>query len=58
MNTDNEDPIPRELMALVVLHGLLSGKTSQLVHFSDDIVYGWTQVAFAFADAMKQRGEK
>lgn len=54
MNNDNEDPIPRELMALVVLHGLLSGSPFDL--YSAVEIGDYARLAFAFADAMKQQG--
>lgn len=53
-----DDPVPRDVLALIALHGLLSRNTpDQHFDFSYDVIDGYAQMAFAFADAMKQQAE-
>jgi hypothetical protein len=55
-NTD-DDPIPRDLIALVILHGLLSGNSPDDLT-DKDVIGMFADVAYTFADAMISRGEQ
>jgi hypothetical protein len=54
MSDATDDPVPRDVIALVVLHALLLGHRVNRV-FNDDVIASYANKAFKFADAMKQR---
>jgi hypothetical protein len=58
MNTrpHTEDDLPRDLIALIILHGLLSAGDPDST-FHDDLIASFADLAYAFADAMIKRGE-
>lgn len=53
---NDEDPIPRDLIALVILHALMAGEIPKY-KFPDDIA-GYVDLAYRFADAMIKRGDQ
>ena len=52
-----DDPVPRDVIALVVLHGLLSGNSPDDLT-EKDVIGMFADVAYTFADAMISRGEQ
>jgi hypothetical protein len=52
-----DDPVPRDVIALVILHGLLSGNSPDDLT-DKDVIGMFADVAYTFADAMISRGEQ
>ena len=57
MNDAIDDPVPRDVMALVVLHGLLSAGGPDST-FHEDVIANYTDLAYTVADELIARGEK
>lgn len=53
---NDEDPIPRDLIALVILHAMIAGGDGRSFTQSTDRKFV-ADIAYEFADAMIKRGE-
>jgi hypothetical protein len=52
-----DDSVPRDVIALVVLHAPLSNRTPG-APFVGDAMHAYTDVAYDFADAMCERSQE
>jgi hypothetical protein len=56
MSNASDDPVPRDVLALVILHGLLAGPNDvPLATVAPDVL---ADLVYKLADAMKSRGEQ